>query len=154
MVYLYLKLFHVLFVIMFLGNIIVGVFWKMYAQKTKDPDKIAFTFKGIIKADKIFTMPGVIGLTIFGLGAATYYSLPLLETGWILWSIILLIISGIAFMGKLVPVQKRIAALASDKGKFSWDEYHKLAKQWNIWGTIALLAPVIAAVLMILKPGI
>jgi len=104
MVYLYLKLFHVLFVIMFFGNIIVGIFWKMYAQKTKDPDKIAFTFKGIIKADKVFTMPGVIGLTIFGLGAATYYGFPLLGTGWILWSIILVIISGLAFMGKLIPL--------------------------------------------------
>jgi len=104
MVYLYLKLFHVLFVIMFFGNIIVGIFWKMYAQKTKDPDKIAFTFKGIIKADKIFTMPGVIGLTIFGLGAAIYYDFPILGTGWILWSIILLIVSGLAFMGKLIPL--------------------------------------------------
>jgi uncharacterized membrane protein len=152
MVYLYLKLLHVLFVIMFLGNIMVGVFWKMYAQKSKDPDKIAFTFKGIIKADRIFTMPGVIGLAIFGLGAATYYDFPLLGTSWILWSIILLIISGIAFMAKLVPLQKQIAALASNKEKFTWEEYHKLAMQWNIWGSIALLTPLIAAVLMILKP--
>ena len=153
MVYLYLKILHVLFVIMFLGNITVGIFWKMFAQKTKDPDKITFTFKGIIKADKIFTMPGVIGLTIFGLGAATYYGFPLLGTTWILWSIILLIISGIAFMAKLVPLQKQIAALASDKEKFNWEEYRKLANQWNIWGSIALLAPVIAVVLMILKPN-
>ena len=55
-------------------------------------------------------------------------------------------------MAKLVPLQKQIAALASDKEKFNWNEYYKLAKQWNIWGAIALLAPVIAAVLMILKP--
>jgi uncharacterized membrane protein len=154
MVYQYLKLIHVIFVILFLGNIIVGVFWKMFAQKSKDPDKIAFAFKGIIKADRIFTMPGVIGITIFGIGAAVHVGLPILGTGWILWSIILFIISGTAFMAKLVPLQKQIAALASDKEKFSWDEYHKLAKQWDFWGFIALTAPFIAVILMVLKPNI
>jgi len=154
MVYQYLKLVHVLFVVMFLGNITVGVFWKMFAQKSKDPDKIAFAFKGIIKADKYFTMPGVIGITIFGIGGAMHGGLPILGTGWILWSIILFIISGIAFMAKLVPLQKKIASLASDKGNFIWDDYHKLAKQWDIWGLIALTTPWIAAILMIIKPNI
>lgn len=52
MVYSYLKLIHILFVIIFLGNITIGLFWKMFAEKTKDPEKIAFAFKGIIKADR------------------------------------------------------------------------------------------------------
>jgi uncharacterized membrane protein len=119
MVYLYLKILHVLFVILFLGNITVGVFWKMFAQKTKDPDKIVFTFKGIIKADRIFTMPGVIGITLFGIGGAIHGGLPILGTSWILWSIILFIISGIAFMAKLVPLRKQIATLSSDKENFN-----------------------------------
>ncbi len=154
MVYLYLKLIHVLFVIFFLGNITVGLFWKMFAQKSKDSDKIAFAFKGIIKADRIFTLPGVIGITIFGIGGAVHGGLPILGTGWILWSIILFVISGAAFMAKVVPLQKKIAALASDKEKFNWDEYHKLAKQWDFWGFIALITPILATVLMILKPNI
>ncbi|HEX9739734.1 MAG TPA: DUF2269 family protein [Ignavibacteriaceae bacterium] len=154
MVYLYLKFFHVLFVILFLGNITVGVFWKMFAQKSKDPEKIAFAFKGIIKADKYFTMPGVIGIIIFGVGGAMHGGLPILGTGWILWSIILFIISGAAFMAKLVPLQKQIAALASDKEKFNWDEYHRLAKQWDFWGFIALVTPYLATILMVVKPNI
>jgi uncharacterized membrane protein len=154
MVYLYLKFFHVLFVILFLGNITVGVFWKMFAQKSKDPEKIAFAFKGIIKADKYFTMPGVIGIIIFGVGGAMHGGLPILGTGWILWSIILFIISGAAFMAKLVPLQKQIAALASDKEKFNWDEYHRLAKQWDYWGFIALVTPYLATILMVVKPNI
>jgi uncharacterized membrane protein len=154
MVYLYLKFFHVLFVILFLGNITVGVFWKMFAQKSKDPEKIAFAFKGIIKADKYFTMPGVIGIIIFGVGGAMHGGLPILGTGWILWSIILFVISGAAFMAKLVPLQKQIAALASDKEKFNWDEYHRLAKQWDFWGFIALVTPYLATILMVVKPNI
>jgi len=154
MVYLYLKLIHVLFVILFLGNITIGVFWKVFAQKTKDPDKIAFAFKGIIKADKYFTLPGVIGITLFGIGGAINGGFPILGTGWILWSIILFSISGISFMAKLAPLQKQIAALASDKVKFNWDEYHKLVKQWDFWGFIALAAPFIAVILMVIKPNI
>jgi uncharacterized membrane protein len=151
--YFYIKLIHIIFVILFLGNITIGLFWKMIAEKTKDADKIAFAFKGIIKADRYFTMPGVIGITLFGVGLAMHAKLPILGTGWILWSIILFIISGIAFMAKLVPLQKKLAALASDKEKFNWEEYHKLSKQWDFWGYIALLTPWIATVLMVIKPN-
>lgn len=154
MAYNIIKVIHILFVIIFLGNITIGVFWKMIAEKTKDPDKIAFAFKGIIKADRYFTMPGVIGITLFGIGLAMHAKMPILGTGWILWSIILFIISGIVFMAKLVPLQKKLAALASDKEKFNWEEYHKLSNQWDIWGSIALLTPWIATVLMVIKPNL
>ena len=152
MVYFYIKLIHVIFVIIFLGNITIGLFWKMFAEKTKDPDKIAFAFKGIIKSDKYFTMPGVVGITLFGIGLAMHAKIPILGTGWILWSIILFIISGIAFMTKLAPLQKKLAAFAANKEKFNWDEYHKLSKQWDFWGFIALASPWIAVILMVIKP--
>lgn len=154
MAYFYIKLIHIIFVVIFLGNITIGLFWKIIAEKTKDPDKIAFAFKGIIKADRYFTMPGVIGITLFGVGLAMHAKLPILGTGWILWSIILFIISGIAFMVKLVPLQKKLAALASDKKNFNWDEYHKLSKQWDFWGYVALLTPWIATIMMVIKPNL
>jgi uncharacterized membrane protein len=148
--YSILKLIHVFAVIIFVGNITVGFFWKMYAEKTKDAKTIAFTFNGIIKADRIFTMPSVAVLLIFGLGAAGG-NYNIFSTGWIFWSLILFIISGAVFMARVVPLQKKIYALASDTAKFNWDEYKKLAGQWNLWGTIALIAPVIAVVLMVVK---
>ena len=154
MIYPILKLLHIIFVIAFLGNITVGLFWKYFAEKTKEPDKIAFAFRGIIKADRVFTMPGVIGIVIFGFGAAFQVPYPILSTGWIFWSIILFIISGIAFMAKIVPLQKKIAALAEDKQNFNWEEYHKLAKAWEFWGFIALITPIAATVLMVVKPVI
>jgi len=154
MAYFYIKLIHVIFVIIFLGNITIGLFWKMFAEKTKDPDKIAFAFKGIIKADRYFTVPGVIIITLFGIAGAMHAGIPILGTGWILWSIILFSISGVVFMLKLVPLQKQLAALAFDREKFNWDEYHKLSKQWDLWGYVALLTPWIATILMVIKPNI
>lgn len=150
MVYLILKLIHIISVVLFLGNITIGVFWKRFGEKKNDPKEIASAFEGIIKADRLFTMPGVIGILIGGIGAAVHGGLPLLSTGWILWSIILFTVSGAVFMVKLVPLQKKIYALAASNN-FKLDEYKALAKQWEMWGLIASVTPWIAVVLMVLK---
>jgi uncharacterized membrane protein len=57
-------------------------------------------------------------------------------------------------MAKIVPLQRKIAALAEDKQNFNWEEYHKLAKAWEFWGFIALITPIAATVLMVVKPAL
>jgi uncharacterized membrane protein len=152
MVYNIWKLLHVLSAIIFIGNITIGIFWKMQADKSKDRLKIADTFKNIIKSDKIFTMPSVTALIIFGLGTAMQGNYSLVDTTWIFWSIIMIIISAYAFMSKIVPIQKKIYALAGNSERFTWDEYSALSKKWNLWGSIAIITPYIAVILMVLKP--
>ncbi|MCL5029071.1 MAG: DUF2269 domain-containing protein [Bacteroidetes bacterium] len=151
-IYLIWKLLHVLAAIIFLGNITIGAFWKFQADKSKDRSKIADTFKTLIKADRVFTMPSVTLLIIFGLGTAMQGNLSLVETPWILWGMIMVIISAIAFMSKVVPLQKKIVSLASNEQKFKWEDYEALSKSWNLWGTVATVAPYIAIILMVLKP--
>ena len=41
--YALLKFVHVLAVILFLGNVITGLFWKAHADRTKDPKIIGHT---------------------------------------------------------------------------------------------------------------
>lgn len=154
MVYLILVLIHVITVIIFLGNITIAPFWKMRAEKTKDRLYLIKTWEGIIRADKYFTMPGVSILTLFGIGAAAHFKYNFIETGWIFWSIIMLAISGAAFMVRVVPIQKNIVAYLTDESRFNWDGYNKLSKQWDVWGSIATLSPWIAVILMVLKPEI
>jgi uncharacterized membrane protein len=141
-------------VIIFLGTITIAPFWKANAEKKKDRLLVLNAWEGIIRADRLFTMPGVVILFIFGIGGALHGGFNLLSTGWIFWSIILYVISGAAFMAKVVPIQKKIAALARDEANFSWDDYYKLAKQWDVWGSIATIAPWIAVILMVIKPNI
>jgi uncharacterized membrane protein len=152
MIYLIWKLLHVFAAIIFVGNITLGPFWKTASDKTKDRGKIADTLKNIIRADRLFTMPSVAFLIIFGFGAQMSAGYEM-ETPWIMWGLVMVIISAIAFMAKVVPLQKKMYALASDENKFNWEEYQKLSKQWNIWGSIATLAPYIAVILMVLKPS-
>lgn len=154
MVYNYLVFIHVIAVVIFLGNITLIPFWKGRADSSKDKKKIAEVFDGMIKADRYFTMPGVIILLIFGIGAATYAGYNLLDTGWIFYSIIMYAISGVVFMVKVVPLQKKIFGLASSENEFEWEKYNSLSKQWNVWGSVATLAPWLAVLLMVVKPVI
>lgn len=154
--YLAFKLIHVLAVVIFLGNITVGLFWKNFADRTKDPAIVAHTMDGIIRADRIFTIPGVFGILIGGVGAAIVAGYPILGTGWLLWGIIMFIIAGIAF-GPISRLQRQMLAVAREgiaSGKYDWDAYHRLTKGWDVWGTVALVAPFIAAAVMILKPDL
>ena len=68
----FFKLIHLLAVIIFLGNIITGLFWMRIAVKTKDLRIIHDTMNGIIIADRYFTIPGVIVITVGGFMAAIY----------------------------------------------------------------------------------
>ena len=152
--YIYFKLIHIAAVVLFLGNIITGLFWMHIAVKTKDLKIISHTMYGIIKSDKYFTIPGVTIITITGFLAAIYGHIPILRTGWILWSIILFSISGIAYAIKVAPLQKKIynLTLNNDSVKdFDWLKFRRIYLEWDIWGMIALVTPLAALVMMILK---
>lgn len=153
--YIALKILHVAAVVIFLGNIVTGLLWKVHADETKDPVIIRHTLAGLIRADRWFTIPGVILIVISGVGAAVIGGLPLLGTRWILWGIILFTISGIAYMARVVPLQRQMLAVARagvESGNFDRDRYRALSRSWNVWGTIALLTPALAMIAMIAKP--
>ena len=132
--YVVLKLVHVLAVIAFLGNITTGLFWKLHADRTHDPRIIAHAFDGIIRSDRLFTIPGVVLIVLSGFGAAGIGGFPLLRTGWILWSIVLFTISGLAYALRVAPLQKRLRDLArsgASGAPFDWDLYRSWSRQWR-----------------------
>lgn len=151
--YLLLKLLHITAVIVFMGNIYTGLFWMRRADKTNDLAIISFTMKNIIVSDRWFTVPGVVVITACGIGAALYIGTPILRTGWIFWPIVLFTLSGIIFSARLVPLQKKIAAMTDQKTRetFAWAEYRVQLKKWEMWGHIALLMPIAALIMMVLK---
>jgi uncharacterized membrane protein len=150
--YLWLKLLHVAAVVAFLGNITTGLFWHSHAVRTRDPRLIAHAMDGIIRSDRIFTIPGVVLIIITGVAAAVIGGYPIGGTPWILWSLILFTVSGLAFVARVAPLQKELRALAQDGAAFDWARYETVARRWERWGALALVTPVIALALMILKP--
>lgn len=148
--YLILKLVHVAGVVLFLGNITVGAFWKRYADRRHDAVLMAYTMDAIIAADNIFTIPGILLLLAGGFGAAFIGAIPILSTGWVLWALIAFIISGLAY-GPLARTQRKLSAAAHAA---NLEEYAQLSKSWDLWGFIALALPIVAFAIMILKPAL
>lgn len=76
-------------------------------------------------------------IVITGVVTAIQGHFPLPRTGWILWTLVLFTISGLAFMFSVVPLQRQLRDLAQageQSGTFEYAQYHALA-------------------LMVLKPG-
>jgi len=152
--YSYFKLIHLFAVMLFLGNIITGLFWMRIAVKTKDLKIMSFTMKGIRDGDRYFTIPGVLAITAFGFFAAISRHYPILHTGWIFWSIIMFSISGLAFAFKVAPLQRKIYQLTLNidaSTDFDWKNFNKIYLEWDVWGLIALLTPLAAFIMMTLK---
>lgn len=153
MTYAFLKLLHIVGVVLFLGNITTGLFWAAYAHRQKDFGLIASTFHGVIASDRWFTIPGVFAILIGGFGAAFEGSMPILRTGWIIWPSILFLLSGTIFGSFVAPLQKKIEHFAGSRPLTddSWMKYCSMYKRWEFFGFLAWLAPVIALVIMVLK---
>jgi uncharacterized membrane protein len=154
--YLPMKLLHIVAVIAFLGNITTGLFWHIHAARTRDPRLLAHTMDGIIRSDRLFTMPGVIVIVATGIATAVIGGLPLLHTGWILWTLVLFSLSGVIFMGYVAPLQRQLLALAraGTVGSFDYAAYAGVARRWEVWGAAALLTPAVGLLLMVLKPAL
>ena len=70
MLYLILKSLHVLSVVLFLGNIITGVFWKFHARIASVPwPRARRRSTASSSSDRWFTMPGVVAIIITGVCA-------------------------------------------------------------------------------------
>ena len=155
--YLLLKLVHVVAVIAFLGNVTTGLFWHAHAARTRDPRLLAHTMAGIIRSDRLFTMPGVLLIVASGVAAALVGRLPLIGTGWILWTIVLFSVSGAVFGMRVAPLQRELRALAeagASSGAFEFDRYRALARRWELWGAVATVTPLAGLALMVLKPDL
>lgn len=155
--YLLLKTLHILAVVLFLGNIITGVFWKLHADRTRSPAIIANALQGVIRSDRWFTMPGVVAILVTGIWLAIEGGYPILGTGWILWALILFALSGVLFMAWIGPDQRRLQAIAEhgrEAGAMDWDAYRRLSRRWEVAGALATAAPLGALALMVLKPAL
>ena len=53
-----LKLLHVVAVVLFLGNITTGLFWKRHLDRSRDPRLALAGIEGLIRSDRWFTIPG------------------------------------------------------------------------------------------------
>ncbi len=123
MLYLALKSLHILSVVLFLGNIITGVFWKVHADRTGDLRARAQALDGIIKSDRWFTVPGVLLIIATGVcdGAARASARCCARSGSSA-SLALFGVAGLAFGVAVGPLQKKLLANVRAGLAGNWDE--------------------------------
>ena len=153
MLYLLIKALHIVSVVLFLGNIVTGVFWKRHGDRG-DLAARRQAIAGLIASDRVFTVPTVFAIIVTGIANALLAHIPILGTPWILWGIILFGVSGAVFAARVGPLQKKLLANVEAGLAGNWNEsaYCELSRQWLAWGWIATGAPLIAVFLMVLKP--
>jgi uncharacterized membrane protein len=153
---LWLKLLHVTAAVLFLGNIITGLFWHAHADRTRDAKLLFHTMDGIIRSDRWFTNPCAVLLTLAGVLLAMKSHLPILGTPWILRAIVLFALSGLLFVVRVAPLQKRLRELARigmAADRFDGAGYRRVATAWDLWGAVSLVLSLGALAFMVLKPA-
>lgn len=146
--YLALKTLHIIGVVLFLGNITTGIFWKLAADRSGDVRAIAQAIEGILQADRWFTQPGATLILLSGLALTWVGGYPF-STFWIWGGLALFVLSAVIFKLAVEPAQRRmLAAIRSD----DHETYQAESRRWMWSGTLATLAPYGALVLMVMKP--
>jgi len=141
--------------VMFLGNIITGLFWHAHAARTRDPRLLHHAMDGILRSDRWFTNPAAATIAVSGVWMALDAHLPILRTHWIAAGLGLFILSGLVYATRVTPLQKQLRTLARtglETGQFDHPGYEALARRWELWGAVALVLPLVAMAFMVLKP--
>lgn len=152
--YLLLKTLHIFGVVIFLGNIIVTGWWKVMADKTKNPVIIAFAQRQVTLTDYIFTFGGVAIVLGTGIGNAMLQDMDYLKINWLAWGYWLFVISGVIWIVILIPVQIKQARMAKQfvEGEEIPALYWKLGRVWLIFGILATVIPLANLYWMVFKP--
>lgn len=152
--YLLLKSLHILGAVLFLGNIIITGWWKVMADSTRNPVIVAFAQRQVTLTDYVFTTGGVLLILTTGIGNAVLHDMNYLSIPWLVWGFWLFVVSGVIWAFILIPVQIKQAELAkqfADGGTIP-ENYWRLARIWNIFGTVATALPLINIYWMVFKP--
>jgi len=150
--YLWLKTIHIIGVVLFLGNIIVTGWWKNLADRTKNPQIIAFAQRQVTLTDYVFTAGGALILLVAGMLNVWLHDMPL-TMKWLMHGMGFFILSGLIWVLVLIPVQikqARMAATFAVTGEIP-AHYWKLCQRWNFWGFLAVITPLVTVYFMVFK---
>jgi len=152
--YLLLKSLHLFGVVIFLGNIIVTGWWKVMADKTRNPVIVAFAQRQVTLTDFIFTLGGVLLVLGAGIGNAELHGMDYYSIKWLAWGYWLYVASGVIWVLILIPVQIKQAKMAKQfvEGEEIPELYWRLGKIWLVFGILATILPLINLYWMVFKP--
>ncbi|MCX7098854.1 MAG: DUF2269 domain-containing protein [Methylococcales bacterium] len=150
MIYLSLKLIHILSAIVLFGLGSGTVFYKVMTDKSGNHAAIAVTSKHVVLADCWFTTPTVIIQPLTGFLLAQQSSSPF-SNGWLWWTLLLYAITGLCWLPVLV-LQIRMRDLAAESlaaGQALPSIYSHYARIWLMLGVPAFFGMIGITTLMV-----
>ena len=150
MIYLTLKLIHILSAIILFGLGLGTVFYKVMADKTGNHAAIAVTSRHVVLADWWFTTPTVIIQPITGFLLAEQMSASI-SNSWLSWTLVLYVLTGLCWL-PVVWLQIRMRDLAAEslaQGHILPDRYGYYAKLWLWLGVPAFFGMIGITTLMV-----
>ena len=151
-----LLFFHLVGVVLLLGNALTVTFWKIRADYSKDL-RLAFqTAKNIMIADYIFTLPSIVLILISGHLLAAKAGYSVFEWNWIGLAYGLFALSGVIWMIALLPTQIKMikqGKLSCEQGAMT-KEFSRASRAFNFYGIASTLTAIAAMVLMVWKPNL
>lgn len=142
------KILHITGVILFMGNMIVGPFWFLFAYYSKDKTLLKFANRLLQLTDLYLTIPGVALTVINGLCLASVFG-GTKNQPWLFYSIILLFVMW-ALSIPLIYFQEKMYSTI-DKEPDNDTKINSLLIRWGILGTIVMIPPTIVFYLMVVK---
>jgi len=155
MTYLVMKWMHILSSTLLFGTGLGSAFYMFFVSRTRDSQAIAVVVRHVVIADWIFTTPAIILQPLTGFYLTHLAAIPL-TTPWILWSVVLYLLAGAAWL-PVVWMQIRMrnmAATAAASGADLSPEYWRLLRVWVGLGIVAFAALAVVFYLMVAKPAL
>ena len=150
---------HIAGAVVFLGNIIVTAAWMLMADLSRSVKVMHFSAKAVIRADLLFTLPGV--LLVLMNGFAMVFSRwggrdALYDFTWISLALALFTASGVIWVGLLIPAQHRMVVFSdpSDYPDAPPRQFFSALHKWYFWGGLAIVLPLCSLYLMVNKPAL
>jgi uncharacterized membrane protein len=153
MTYLLVKWLHILSSTLLFGTGLGSAFYMFFTSRTRDPQAIAVVVRHVVIADWIFTTPTIILQPLTGLYLMHLAGMPL-TTPWILWSVVLYLVAGAAWLPVVwmqIKMRDMAAAAAKSRGPLA-ERYWQYLRIWVALGVIAFAALVAVFYLMVAKP--
>lgn len=153
MLYLYLKIIHVISSTLLFGTGLGSAFYLYRAHLSKDLHAIAFAARNVVIADWLFTTPAVIIQPLTGFWMAALAHFPI-SSAWIVASLILYVLIGFCWL-PVVWLQIKIRDLANTALKNHQalpDLYYAYMRIWFCLGWPAFIAVMVVFYLMVMKP--
>ncbi|MGE0562820.1 MAG: DUF2269 family protein [Flavobacteriales bacterium] len=142
------KLLHILGVILFMGNMIVGPVWFLFAYYSNDKTLLKFANRLLQLTDLYLTIPGVALTIINGLFLASVFG-GTKNVPWLFYSIILLFVMWVLSIPLIYFQEKMYSTIENEPDNNA--KINKLLIRWGILGTIVMIPPTIVFYLMVVK---